>query len=88
MNTLNQLELIILYTTIQRRLKEIIKEAQQKIKVISKALITVLIYDNFKFTVDHRGERINDSQNFYSIIITLLFKSHNYRAAPLWQSMW
>lgn len=60
MNILNQLELIMLYTTTQRRLKQITRKAQQKIKMISKISITVLIYDNFEFTVDHRGERISD----------------------------
>ena len=61
MNTLNQFELIISYTTIQRRLKKITKKAQQKIKMINKTSITVLVYDNFEFAVHYKGERISDS---------------------------
>ena len=55
--------------------------------MINKISITVLIYNNFEFTVNHRGERISDSQDFHSITTALFFEDHNYEAVPLQQSM-
>ena len=82
------LSLIMFYKFVQRRLAQLIKNAQKRIKLIERLSTTILAYDNLKYAKDRRDERIDEMRIFKFIIIALMFETRDLDVVFLNRNMW
>ena len=88
LDTLCHFDLTMSYTTLQRRMLSLIKEAERKVQMLGQGSNMNLTYDNFDFAEGKRGERTGDNRDVRSITTALIFQGQGFDAGALRQDMW
>lgn len=88
LTTLNQLNLMMSYQSLSRRLKELTMKTKRIILIESQRFSIIVIYDNFDFMKDKRDERTSDTQIMRSITTALLFREREFENELLNADMW
>lgn len=83
LDTFCQFGLTISYTTLQRRMADLIGEAERKVKIMGQSPFGIVTYDNFDFLEGKRGERTGDTRIQRSITTSLIFKGRGLDAGAL-----
>lgn len=73
LDTLCRFEMIVFYSTLQRRLTSLRTEAERRVEAVGQAPSTILTYANVEFTEGRRGERTGDNREFRSITTVVVF---------------
>jgi len=71
----------------QNRLNKLIDFARTRLQLIEKLLTTILTYNNLEFLKSRQKKRIEKIQRFCSIILIIIFESHNFNTISLFRSM-